>query len=134
MYSHKKAVDGIAEYLASLRAFDGDVVVIPAPQHEGYARYTAEIAKRLSYLTGVRVADILRCVPHESLYEMKQKGIDYHPRIYLQGKVPEGKLYFLDNVIATGRTFRAARNVLGHAMEPLVYAVDENASGNFLRM
>ena len=46
--------------------------------------------------------------------------------LYLDGKIPSGKkLYFIDNVISSGLTFRLANELLHFRLQPLVYAVDE---------
>jgi hypothetical protein len=80
----------------------------------------------VSEKTGAVVADILKCVLHSSLYEQKKEGEKPRLTLFLDGKIPLGKnLYFIDNVISSGLTFRLANELLHFRLQPLVYAVDE---------
>ena len=49
------------------------------------AEYTREIAERIASVTGARVADILKCIPHISLYEQKETGVLSHYREKTKG-------------------------------------------------
>ena len=116
----------IAEDLISRDIVQPGDVLIPAPQHNGNAEYTKDIANMVSEKTGAVVADVLKCVPHSSLYEQKKEGEKPMLTLYLDGKIPSGKkLYFIDNVISSGLTFRLANELLHFRLQPLVYAVDE---------
>jgi len=68
----------------------------------------------------------LKCVPHSPLYFQKKGGKKPRLTLFLDGKIPLGKnLYFIDNVISSGLTFRLANELLHFRLQPLVYAVDE---------
>lgn len=99
-------------------------ILIPAPQHCGFAVYTLELCKEIAMQTGATICDVLRCGPHESLYVANKKGHDVSLRLYLAGSLPEAPLFFVDNVIGTGRTMNAAEEKIGRKLFPLVYAVD----------
>ena len=114
----------MAEFLEQF--VDDHSIIIPAPQHYGYADYTLEIAQLICKAKGSRVADILKCIPHDSLYQQKLKGNELNLELLLNGAAPSyGKLFFLDNVISTGTTYKAAQSLLGRELIPLVYAIDE---------
>lgn len=120
------AVQVIAEDLISRGIVTENDILIPAPQHTGNAEYTREIAERIAYVTGARVADILKCIPHISLYEQKEMGAVPELNLYFAREIPKGNSYFfVDNVISTGTTFRTANQLFNMKLKPLVYAVDE---------
>ena len=76
------------------------------------------------------MADILKCVPRETLYAQKRRGLDPDPLLYLKGTLSAtGNIYLVDNVIGTGKTLGAARAVLGQYIKPLVFAIDETKAG-----
>ena len=121
-----EAIKKIVEDLISRGIVQPGDVLIPAPQHNGNAEYTKDIANMVSEKTGAVVADVLKCVPHSSLYEQKKEGENPMLTLYLDGKIPSGKkMYFIDNVIGSGLTFRLANELLHFRLQPLVYAVDE---------
>ena len=123
------AIKRIAEDLISRDIVQSGDILIPAPQHNGSAEYTKDIARIISKKTGAVVADILKCIPHPSLYEQKKEGGKTELSLYLDGKIPLGKnLYFIDNVISSGMTFRLANELFYFKLQPLVYAVDETKS------
>ena len=103
-----------------------NAVLIPAPQHCGKAVYTLELCRKIAARTGATVCDILRCVPHESLYSARKRGHSPELEFYLDGLLLDGPCFFVDNVISTGKTFGAAAKVIGQ-ISPLVYAVDSSA-------
>ena len=120
------AVKVIADDLIGRGIVTENDILIPAPQHTGNAEYTREIAERIASVTGARVADILKCIPHISLYEQKETGAVPELNLYIAGTLPKGKSYFfVDNVISTGTTFRTANQLFCMKLKPLVYAVDE---------
>ena len=120
-----EAIKKIAEDLISRGIVQPGDVLIPA-QYNGNAEYTKDIAKMVSEKTGAVVADILKCIPHSSLYDQKKEGEKPKLTLYLDGTIPSGKnLYFIDNVISSGMTFRLANELLHFRLQPLVYAVDE---------
>lgn len=101
-----------------------NAILIPAPQHCGFAVYTLELCKEISALTGANVCDVLRCAPHESLYTARKRGHNVSLRFYLTDSLPDNPLFLVDNVISTGKTVEAARKAIGQQIVPLVYAVD----------
>ena len=119
------AIDVIVDYLTSTEMVDEKSILIPAPQHYGFADYTKRICERIATITQSQVADILKCYPHESLYKQKLSGGKAHAQFYLDGKIPEGRLFFVDNVISTGFSFHEARKLIGLNLKPFVYAIDE---------
>jgi hypothetical protein len=121
----EQAIRIIAKDLIGRNVVRPGDILIPAPQHTGNAEYTKRIAELVAKETGAVAADILRCVPHFSLYEGKKEGKSVHLELYLSGTIPEGgRCYFIDNVISTGRTFAEANHLFNGNLRPLVYAVD----------
>lgn len=113
----------MAEHFLSLGEINNHSVLIPAPQHTGKAEYTKAICDLVASVTGANVADMLQRKPGISLYEQKLQGIA-ELELFKSGIVPDGKLFFVDNVLATGTTYRKACEALGATLEPLVYAID----------
>ena len=118
-----------AAYLSgTLGAADGKCFLVPAPQSRGRAEYTLDMCMLISAMTGAKVLDVIRCVPHEPLYAQKQKGKDINrlqAEFYLADKVPEiGRIFLVDNVIATGETYTRISRLFNRRLIPLVYAVD----------
>lgn len=100
--------------------------MIPSPQHNGSSIYTKEIAKIISNQTDSKICDILKCVPHTSLYKQKKLGKEPEIELYINGELLKGRRYFfLDNVISTGKTYIEARRALQINLLPLVYAIDD---------
>ncbi len=119
------AIIQMAQEIVFMENIPEGSVLIPAPQHTGRAEYTLILAQEIACLTNSIVFDILRCKPHESQYVLKQKGIDVSFDFYLSGPKPKGmNVFFVDNVISSGKTFATARKILGKHLRPLVYAVD----------
>jgi len=58
-------------------------VLVPAPQHGGRAEYTLRIAETIADRTGARILDIVRCEPHQPLYEQKLAG-EANPELRLR--------------------------------------------------
>ncbi len=131
----EKAIRIIAKDLIGRNVVRPGDILIPAPQHTGNAEYTKRIADLVAKETGAVTADILRCVPHFSLYEGKREGKPVHLELYLSGTIPAGgRCYFIDNVISTGRTFAEANHLFNGNLRPLVYAVDETRKRDLLKM
>lgn len=130
MMSHILATCRMAsDFVKTMPIRQGDIIV-PAPQHTGHATYTKEIADMVAEATGAVVWDVLRCTPRPSLYERKLAGEKPSVDIFLSKDIPlirKGKtVYFLDNVISTGATFKASVKAFGHRMIPMVYATDNS--------
>lgn len=117
-------VNAIAEYVMNGNLIDDKSVLIPVPQHSGSAIYTKEICEVLAHKTGAKIADIIRCAPHEPLYEVKKRGGTCQVNYYLTSRIPAGKLFLIDNVISSGQTIFEIQNVLNKKVNPVVYAID----------
>lgn len=111
-----------ADFFLNAGVVQENDVLIPAPQHTGRAEYTLQMAQMVAKETGAVVADCLYRLQGESLYKAKQEGRNVPPVFWMNGSIPAGRLIFVDNVIDTGVTFRAAEKAVGREMEPLVFA------------
>lgn len=122
--TRKEAIDIMISFFnKTINLTNGDVIV-PAPQHIGYADYTLELATKLVAGSNAIIADILKCVPHKSVCDQKKEGIKPTIKMYLKGEIPKSKnIYFLDNVIATGTTYNEACKLIP-GIKPLVFAID----------
>lgn len=117
------AIREMADYFLNLDIITSNSILIPAPQHEGRAIYTKEIAEIIARQTGCRIADILKSAPRKPLYEQKKLKQKMALGFYLEGRVDGDEVYFLDNMIDTGTTYREANRLLNWKLKPLVYAV-----------
>jgi predicted amidophosphoribosyltransferase len=99
-------------------------IIIPAPQHEGHAIYTRQMAEIIADNVGCRVADVLISRPRKPLYELKKDGTLYKEPLefMLTERVEGDEIFFLDNVLATGTTFQAANRLFKRKLKPLIYA------------
>jgi predicted amidophosphoribosyltransferase len=111
----------------------GDIL-IPAPNHCGYADYTLRIAKFIQEMTGAEVCDCLKVVKHEPLYkkgktqtrEEKQNKLN----MFLTANISPGKrILFVDNVIDTGATYAVANNLIPN-LRPLIYSSTLKVNGS----
>ncbi len=119
------AIITVADYFLSEYRLGRDDIIIPAPQHTGRADYTLRIAQILQEATSVQIVDILGRKPEKTLYELKKKNKKPDVNMFLTGHIPSGEnFYFLDNVIDTALTFRAATYLCGVYLKPMVYAVN----------
>ena len=111
----------------------GDLI-IPAPQHEGKAIYTLQIAEMIADETGAIVIDILHSKERKTMYEQKLSGTVSAPLFIADYKnLPKNKrIFFLDNVIDTGATLRAAERAVGRRLTPLVYSYTDRAPDNLV--
>lgn len=126
-YLREKAITKAAIYLAQEGGINSTCYLIPAPQHSGRALYTKDLCEKIAHLTGACVLDIVRCHPHDAMYEQKQErpGCLPEAEFFLEGFIPEdGTLLFIDNVISTGETFNRINVLFGGALLPMPYAVD----------
>jgi predicted amidophosphoribosyltransferase len=122
----EKAMRVIAQYIISLNIVGEGDILIPVPQHTGSAEYTKQIANIVASNSGAVVADILKRVPKESLYEKKKNNKSVQPHLYLNQRIPPNNHYFfVDNVISTGTTFHTANKLFDYKLIPLVYAIDD---------
>lgn len=87
----------------------GDTLV-PIPSRTGVATTAKLLAEAISKITGAPVADILKGASRKSMYEMKKGGTipgEEFLGLRLEGEPPENTV-FVDNVVASGTTARAA--------------------------
>ena len=91
-----------------------NVALVPIPSHRGKATYTLHLAKAIGK---GEVFDILRCRERETLYSRKHAGkrtTAFDLGFYAIGKIPADKrIVFVDNVVATGTTAKAAVYAVG---------------------
>lgn len=114
----------IASYLAEF--VRPDDVLVPAPNHNGYAEYTLRVANHIRDRTGARVVDCLEVEKHSQLYvpnrQLSLKEKKSKLNMSLKMPLPKSTRYlFVDNVIDTGATFLVAKNLICQ-LEPLVFA------------
>lgn len=107
--------------------------LVPVPCSEGKC-YTTDLAYMLAPL---HVAEILEREPGtEPLYEKKLRGEAVTPedagiRLARGAKVPQDvRVILVDNVYATGTTFRACVKALGRDASMLCLATDGNVKQN----
>ncbi len=125
-FKKEKGILLIANDIVSRGIINSNDILIPSPQHNGFSIYTKEIAEIISNQTDAKICDILKCVPHISLYEQKKLKKEPKIELYVDGEVTKGcRYFFLDNIIATGKTYIEARKILKISLLPLVYAVDD---------
>jgi len=117
------AIKEMAQFFLNLEVINKGSILVPAPQHEGYAIYTKEIAEIITDQVGCTIADVLKSKPRKTLYEQKANKEKAILRFELISSVDGTEIYFLDNVINTGTTFREANRLLQGRLKPLVYAI-----------
>ena len=122
--AQKEAMYTIASaFIRSGLIQEGDIL-IPAPQHTGSATYMREIAEMVAYSIKCRVCDILIRNDTAMLYGMSAEDKKKSLQMCLASDVPvSGRKFFIDNVIATGTTYRAAKSLIGNDLNALTYAV-----------
>lgn len=118
------AIETAAESLRSILGSLDNVALVPVPSHFGYATYTLELAHAIGIGT---IFDVLRSEEREPLYDLKLRGVEVTPDMlgfYAIGSIPEDmNIVFLDNVVATGTTARAAYRAFSRGFM-LSYAMD----------
>lgn len=125
-YNSTAAIKTIADYLTEQADIKTHDIIIPVPQHTGTAIYNKAIADIIATRTGADICDVLRCKPRETLYKQKlRQSEQLHTDFYLIDEIPTGKIYIIDNVIATGKTMFDICELLNTSFIPLVFAVDE---------
>lgn len=122
------SMNSIADYIIKNGIFDENDTIVPAPQHTGHAEYTLDIAKQIAAKTGCNVCDCLSCTPRETLYDMKKKGIPIEDTMARKKiRIPGKRIWFLDNIIASGHTFKKAKELIPNLI-PLPYAISRFAN------
>lgn len=117
----------MADFFLEQEIIDENCLLIPAPQHEGYAIYTKMIADMIALESDAKVVDIIKSEPRKTLYEYKQ----VHQKITLNFTVTEKlfvsnqKVFLVDNVLNTGQTLQTCQNLVGYQLIPLVYGISK---------
>ena len=137
---YKNAIEKTASYIAEHIHKSRHTYLVPAPNHNGKAEYTYDIARIVGLKINAPVFNILECKPHETLYEQKKKNLEPDVELFLNdyGKsvisnFPEGRnyIYLIDNCISTGLTFNKAAELI-NGLIPAVYAISNFAEVKYV--
>lgn len=107
-----------------------DAVIVPMSSRTGRATNMLSVANEIAKINGNTVADIITGAKRESLYEAKKKGKDISKinlGLKLRGNIPQGKIYVIDNVIATGVTAKSIQEILPKAIV-LAHSMDRTSA------
>lgn len=107
---HEDSIREAAVMLAAITPSNS--VLIPIPSHQGFATYMLDIALKIASINGCRVCNCLASAERMKLYDAKMAGANLNIDFHLTSN-PSGNLYLIDNCIDTGRTYAAARRLLG---------------------
>lgn len=116
--------DGDADCMrCAARLFDlmlpDECIIVPMPSHVGSARNMLVVANMVATLCTKRVVcDVLRCDPHLSSYDTKKLGLTpdkIQMRVEPSCAVLAGKVFIIDNVVASGATASAALKAIPEA-------------------
>ena len=115
-----KAVTFAAEAMQTY--LSGDEILVPIPSSKGIATDTLVLAKTLAAEAGCKVLDILESDSRESSYARKQVGKRSLTADEIGTRLKDGvvltndqikRIVFIDNVISTGATAKAAHDAVG---------------------
>ena len=109
--------DGSAKHAdMAARMFDAalppDCAIVPMPGHRGRADAMLDVALRVSAMSGRAVLDALACMPHESSYAQKARGVEPSPIAMRARFAVHGEIAIIDNCIASGVTASAALDAI----------------------
>lgn len=127
------AIELASEHMAR-RVSEGDTLV-PVPNHNGQAVTTLALSQAIAEKSGATVVDVLKGKNRVSSYATKARGIPVSQEdltLWLVGDAPAGRVFLVDNIIATGATMRAALDHIPYA-SPLVFAQDRSPSNLDIR-
>ena len=114
----EKALDCAA--LSMIPLIPRHAILVPIPGHEGKAKQTLQLCRVISSYTGLPVGDVLQGKSRESNYVAKHEGKGLTERDMGFRKVaqlPEGRTpIYVDNVVDTGTTAKAAYHAIGKGM------------------
>ena len=103
-------LDAIYQMAKDMRhQIKSNAILIPIPSRSGHAEGTKTLCNLLAKYTGCTVRDILKGKKRESTYEAKKQGKVLNSEQFgfnLIGGIPNGDVYLIDNIIATGNTFK----------------------------
>ena len=95
-----------------------DSILVPIPGHEGKATHTLELCRVISSRTGLQIADVLQGNSRESNYAAKHSGKGLTEKdmgFRATSLLPDGKKpVYIDNVVDTGTTAKAAYQAIGN--------------------
>ncbi|MBO4541921.1 MAG: hypothetical protein J5725_01935 [Bacteroidales bacterium] len=86
-------------------------ILVPIPNHQGYAVYTLAIANEIAKNVNCKVYNCIKGVQREKLYTAKQRNAIVDLGLYLSLPQPKTNIILLDNVIATGYTYKEAKKL-----------------------
>ena len=107
---NERAIIEAAKLLATITP--ANAVIVPIPNHEGYATYTKHIALEISKINGCKVLDLLFSDKRDTLYNSKLKGSKIALNFQTKSTTPNGNIILIDNVIDTATTYNAACNAM----------------------
>ena len=114
----EKALDCAA--LSMIPLIPRHAILVPIPGHEGKAKQTLQLCRAISSYTGLPVGDVLQGKSREANYVAKHEGKGLTERDMGFRKVaqlPEGRTpIYVDNVVDTGTTAKAAYHAVGKGM------------------
>lgn len=117
----KEAVLAISRWYASTELVTSNTVLVPVPQHCGYATYMLDVALEIRRQTGCQVLDILKCTPHKPVYQIKKLGGAPNVEFYSTQLYPKPCIV-IDNVADTWQTMNCCLQLLPKA-ESMPFAI-----------
>ncbi|MFZ4436834.1 MAG: JAB domain-containing protein [Syntrophales bacterium] len=120
-------LDSVAKEMAALipREARKSAVLVPIPGHTGDTKANVALAERIAAITGSRVADVLKRQTGKSQRDARvagQRTMKPAEFAMISTETLDGdNVFFVDNVISSGATIRAARDAVGGG-KGLVYA------------
>lgn len=119
----------IAEEMSDV-PLPGNSVLVPVPSHHGYATYTKDLAELIAKAKGLEVCNVLLGKSRQASYELKKQGMTVSSEdlgFRCVSEIPNDKIpVFIDNVIGTGTTAKAAVEAVGRGIV-FAYADDFSA-------
>jgi N12 class adenine-specific DNA methylase len=120
-------LDSVAKEMAALIPKEArkSAILIPIPGHTGETAANVALAERIAAITGSRVADVLKRQAGQSQRDARVAGRRTMKPVefgMISTETLDGdNVFFVDNVISSGATIRAARDAVGGG-KGLVYA------------
>lgn len=128
-YGNESAIKKMGTEMA--RITPKNAVLIPTPSSTGKSTITKKISKIISKVNGNKVKDILSGNKRQSLYLLKKQGKTLTDKDFgfkVNDNIPKHP-FLVDNVLATGTTFKAIKKVIPNA-KIVVHSVDLNKFNN----